>query len=315
MKFFALWCAMFWKNLTVRCQWFLYKLKVIAYRGHCLLFRHLHYRVVFAFSHVSRFLGLTSRDLKLRAIVAQSNRHSLLNDNKKFDYIWLTQRRQLLVQAVTYGQNQQALQELADCSAQLNAIVEPLQRAGQPVILAPLHMVSDILSTMVGASAFPGKATVITSRSADAHSAAERQLGGLDITYCSIHEGNKNIAGNLMASVMDAADNQRNIILFPDITPDFTQFASKDKAEKLSCQLFDRAASLHSGIIRLARIMSAKVVFYHLYYDKDLKIYIHEPVSAKKLKDEMPRIIEQSIRDHSTDWMLWHSHSLFFIND
>lgn len=260
-------------------------------------------------------MGLTRRDLKLRAAVAEANRRCLLNDKKKFDYIWLTQRRQLLVQAVTYGQNRRVMQELADCSAQLNAVVEPLQRAHQSVILAPMHMVSDVLSTMVGAAVFPGKATVITSRSANAHSEAERQLGGVDLTYCSIHEDNKNIAGNLMTSVMEAAENKRNIILFPDITPDFTQFASKDKTEKLHCQLFGRQANLHSGIIRMARMMSAKVVFYHLYYDRGLKIIIQEPVPAKKLKQEMPLIIEQSIREHSTDWMLWHSHSLFFIND
>lgn len=62
-------------------------------------------------------------------------------------------------------------------------------------------------------------------------------------------------------------------------------------------------------------MMSAQVVFYHLYFDNGLKIVIHPPVAARKLKDDMPRIIEQSIRDYSTDWMLWHSHSLFFIND
>lgn len=315
MKFYALWCALFCRNLAVRGQRAGDTLRLIAYRAHCLLFRHLHYRTVFALSHVSRYVGLTRRDVKLRAAVAQSNRYCLLNDPTSFDYIWLTQRRKLLVQAVTYGQNPQALRELNACSAQLNAVVEPLQRAGQPVILAPLHMVSDILSTMVGATVYPGKATVITSRSADAHSAAERRLGGLDLTYCSIHEDNKNIAGNLMTSVMEAAENQRNIILFPDITPDFTQFASANKTEKMPCRLFDRPASLHSGIIRLARMISAKVVFYHLYYDRGLKVVIHDPISAKKLKEAMPRIIEQSIRDYSTDWMLWHSHSLFFIND
>lgn len=315
MKFFALWCALLWKNLAVRCQLLLHKLGLISYRAHCLLFRCMHYRVMFAFSHVSRFLGLTRRDVKLRAAVAQSNRQCLLHDNKAFDYIWLTQRRELLVQAATYGQNRWVLHELAACTAQLNAVVEPLQRAGQPVILAPLHMVSDILSTMIGATVYPGKATVITSRSADVYSAAERQTVGLDLTYCSIHDDNKDIAGKLMTSVMDAATNQRNIILFPDITPDFTQFASKDKAGKLKCQLFGRPASLHSGIIRLARMMSAKVVFYHLYYDNGLKIYIHTPVPANKVKDGMPGIIEKSIREYSTDWMLWHSHSLFFIND
>ncbi|SFN24644.1 hypothetical protein SAMN05216516_104114 [Izhakiella capsodis] len=315
MKFYALWCALFWRNLTVRCQWLISKLQRVGYRAHCALFRYLHYRIVFAFSRARIFFKLIPRDVKLRAAVAESNRQCLLNDNKTFDYVWLTQRRKLLIEAVTYGRNRRLLRELADCSARLNGVVEPLQRAGQPVLLAPLHMVSDVLSTMIGATAYPGKATVITSRSANAHSEAERRLGGLDLNYCSIHEDNKNIAGNLMTSVMAAAENKRNIILFPDITPDFTQFASKDKAEKLSCRLFERPASLHSGIIRLARMMSAQVVFYHLYFDKGLKIKIHEPVAPRMLKDEMPRIIEQSIHDYSTDWMLWHSHSLFFIND
>ncbi|PKB89431.1 ABC transporter [Ewingella americana] len=315
MKLFALWSVLFYKNIIVRCQYLFYKLRVISYRAHCLLFRYIDYRIIFVLSHISRFLGLTCRDVKLRAAVAQSNRQCLLNDNKKFDYIWLTQRRQLLIKAVTYGQNRSALQELSACSTKLNEVVEPLQREGQPVILAPLHMVSDVLGTMVGAGVFPGKATVITSRSADMHSEAERQMGGVDLMYCSIHEDSKNIAEKLMASVMEAVEIKRNIILFPDITPDFTHFANKAKAEKLSCRIFDRPANLHSGIIRLARMMSAKVVFYHLYYDKGLHIYIHEPVSAKKLKNEMPRIIEKSIREYSTDWMLWHSHSLFFINE
>lgn len=315
MKFYALWCALFWRNIIIRCQWLWYKLQLISYRAQCLLFRRLSYRCVFFFSHARRILKLTSRDVRLRAAVAESTRRCLLNDTKKFDYIWLSQRRNLLVQAVTYGQNQRLLRELAACSAQLNGIVEPLQRSGQSVILAPLHMVSDVLATMTGAAVYPGKATVITSRSADSHSEAERQLGGLDLTYCSIHDDNKKIAGNLMTSLMEAADNQRNIILFPDITTDFTDFAAKDNTEKLSCHLFGRPASLHSGIIRLARMISAKVVFYHLYFDKGLKVYIHQPVSAKDLKTEMPLIIEQSIRNHSTDWILWHSHSLFFINN
>ncbi|MCW0343069.1 hypothetical protein NB703_001162 [Pantoea ananatis] len=315
MKFYALWCALFWRNLTVRCQWLAYKFQLIGNRAHCLLFRGLHYRIIFAFAHARRFLKLIPRDLKLRAAVAESNRRCLLNDDKNFDYIWLTQRRKLLEEGLTYGQNRRLLRELAACSAQLNAVVEPIQRAGQPVLLAPLHMVSDVLATMVGAAAYPGKATVVISRSAEVYSEAERRQGGLDLSYCSIHEDNKSIAGNLMSSVIAAAENKRNIIIFPDITPDFTQFASKDKAEKLSCRLFERPASLHSGIIRLARVMSAQVVFYHLYFDNGLKIRIHAPIAARKIKDEMPRIIEQSIRDYSTDWMLWHSHSLFFINE
>lgn len=315
MKFYVIWLALLLRNFFARGQWLKYKMKLAGYRVFCLLFRFLDYRIIFFFSHICRFLRLTSREVKLRAAVAESTRQCILKDHKEFDYIWLTQRRNLLVQAVTYGQNRRLLNQLALCSARLNEIVEPLQRAGQPVILAPLHMVSDVLATMAGAVVYPGKATVIASRSAEAHYESGQQLGGINLTYCSIHEDNKKIAGELMTSLMEAARNQRNIILFPDITPDFTQFASKNHTDKLPCRMFDRPASLHSGIVRLARTISAEVVFYHLYFDKGLKIRVHSPVSAKKLKEEMPGIVEKSIRNYSTDWMLWHSHSLFFIND
>ncbi|MBE0149747.1 ABC transporter, partial [Serratia fonticola] len=54
---------------------------------------------------------------------------------------------------------------------------------------------------------------------------------------------------------------------------------------------------------------------YYLYYDQELKIHIEPPVQARSLKARLPEIIETSIARHPEDWLLWHAHSLFFINE
>ena len=83
---------------------------------------------------------------------------------------------------------------------------------------------------------------------------------------------------------------------------------------KISCRLFDRPAKLHSGVQRFSRIVSAKVVFYHLYYQQGIKIKIYSPLTPKEVAANLPSMIENTLRDYPQDWLLWHSHSLYFIN-
>lgn len=315
MKLLLLRCLLAWMNLATYFRRVGDLFPRIGTRISFFLLRHIRYRWLFILPHMSRTLGMTGRGLRLRAEVARANKASLLQDSKPLDYIWLTQRREWLVKAATYGRNAQVLQEIAACTGQLNAVVEPLHRQGQPVMLAPLHMVSDILATMVAAGVYPGKATVIASFGEQVHSPEELTLGGLNLDYCSIHDQSNVIAGNLLSSVMGAAQGDRNIILFPDITPEFTLGAYQGQTSKLACQLFQRPAKLHNGIVRLSRAISAQVVFYHLYYEGGVKIKIYPPMQARQLKQQMPEIIEQSIREHADDWMLWHAHSLYFINE
>lgn len=315
MRFFIVWIYLGWKNITTRLTIFLYNTLGLRDKFFCFMLHHIDYRVMFWMSHVSRFLRLTSPAMRGRSAVAEANKRCLLGDEQKRNFTWVTQRRELLNLAVTYGENKQALEQLAHCSEKLNTVVEPLHHAGKPVILAPLHMISDVLTTMVGAAVYPGCATVITSLGADVYQEKERLKGGVNISYCSIHEDNKMIASNLMNAIMEAAEHKRNIMLFPDITPDYTVNTNKAETAKFKCQLFNRQARLHSGIIRLAKVLSAEVVFYHLYYDNEIKIRIYPPMASSSIKDKMPGIIEESISQYPDDWLLWHAHSLYFINE
>jgi lauroyl/myristoyl acyltransferase len=315
MRLFAVWFYLAWRNfLTTIARSF----KPIR-RAHgkviCWMLRYGDYRLLLGLAAVGRWLKLSDRGERHRAFVAAANKRCLLDDERQVDFVKISQRRRLLELAATFGQNSQVMAQLERCKAELNAVVEPLHQAGSPVVLAPLHMVSDVLAGMVGGAAYPGQATVIVSVSAEIYNERARQQGGVNLSYCSIHDDNRAIAGNLMSAMMEAADHQRNIIIFPDITPDYTVNTNDAETAKLHCKLFNRPANVHSGVIRIARALSAQVVFYYLYYDKEIKIHIYPPVPARRLKAELPDIIEASITRHPEDWLLWHSHSLFFINE
>ncbi|CAM3986445.1 ABC transporter [Serratia silvae] len=315
MRFFAVWVYLAWRDALAKIARCFLPLRRAQGKVACWLLRHGDYRWFLGLAALSRRLRLSNRGERRRASVAAANKQCLIDDGRKVDFAKISQRRRLLELAATYAGNAQLLAQLECCKVQLNAVVKPLHQAGQPVVLAPLHMVSDVLAGMVGAGVFPGQATVVVSASAEVYQEKARLQAGVNLSYCSIHDDNRAIAGNLSSAIMEAADHQRNIMLFPDITPDYTVNSNEMKTAKLSCRLFDRPANLHSGVIRIARALSAQVVSYYLYYDQGIKIHIYSPIPARNLKTKLPELIETSIARHPEDWLLWHSHSLFFINE
>ena len=318
MRLLAVWGYFAWRNQFDKLALSGRLLARAQAKLACWLLRHGDYRFLLMLGALRRALGLMPKRQKNLARVAAANSLCLLNGRNSPSaqrFMRTAQRRQVLELAATYGQNRRVLAQLAACTQQLDSQVRVLHEAGSPVILAPLHMVSDVLAGMVGANAYPGQATVVVSASAEAYEEQARQMGGVNISYCSIHADSRAIAGNLMDAIMEAAEHKRNIMIFPDITPDYTVNNQMAETAKISCQLFDRPANLHSGIIRIARALSAQVVFYYLYYDKEIKINIYPALSAREVKSKLPELIETSMTQHPQDWLLWHSHSLFFINE
>ncbi|HDC4352366.1 TPA: ABC transporter [Enterobacter cloacae] len=257
---------------------------------------------------------LFGRAFRLRNAVANENVRCLTGQKIRLNVAWLTVRRRLLEEAATWAQNPALLQQMRTCAAELNAVVTPLYQQNAPYILAPLHTVSDVLAAIIGASVTPGKASVVVSSSAELYSAPARAFGGVALDYCSIHQENKTLASNLMDLITDVAAGQRNMIIFPDITPDYTSQAEGMLVAKQPCRLFGRSARLHGGVVRLSGAIAAQVVFYHLSYDNRLRIHIHPPVSSQHVASALPDNIESTLRASPQEWLLWHSHSLYFIN-
>lgn len=259
-------------------------------------------------------LGLMGRVWKNRAAIASANYKALIGDDRRPDFVWPQVRRELMEEGLTTYGAPKLMAQLQDAVAQLNEVIAPIQAEGTPVVLAPLHMVSDTLAGMVAGLAKPGKATIIVSSSAMRYTAQDMARGGLDLTYCSIHQGKTNFASSLVDSLGDVIDGKRNLILFPDITPEYTDNTTGVSGSKLRAHVFGRVANLHNGSLQLGRILQAKIVYFYLYTERnDLKIHIYEPMTHKQARTQMPLIFEEAIRQYPEDWVLWHNHSLFYI--
>ncbi|MBF7978370.1 MULTISPECIES: ABC transporter [Rahnella] len=312
MQFFTVWLSINLKCLQDRLFGYLYSFLLFLQR---LSFRkHIPVELLLRFLNAKRLFRISSPHQRRLANVAHENQRCLLGDKIHIDFTLASERREILDYAATYGQNKEIIAQLNSFSDQLSAVVKPLHDSGIPVVLAPMHMVSDILAGIIAANVFPGKGTIIVSSNAEDYQEKDRSKAGVNLTYCSIHSNNEGIANNIMSTCFDAAEHKTNIILFPDIVPEYTHSSGAQFSSKIKCKLFNRSANIHSGVYRLARTLSAKIVFYHLYFDDGLKIYVHTPLESKDAPVEIPKLIESAITRHPQDWLLWHLHSLYFIN-
>ncbi|WP_058910652.1 ABC transporter [Entomohabitans teleogrylli] len=316
-RFLVVWCVFSVKNTVARLGEVRWPLAGTARSLLRLVLRYGHMPTLLAITHGLcrlRLLGWGYRD---RSAVATQNFRCLTGQPGRIDAAWIAMRRQMLELGATWGQNPACLRQVQACISELEQVVAPLHQQNIPVVLAPLHAVSDIIAAMVGSAVTPGRASVVVSSSveqAELFNQHARELGGVELSYCSIHQDNKQLAGELMSLISDVADGRQNMIIFPDITPDYTIQTDEAHSGKIACRLFGRTAKLHSGVARLSRVVAAQVVFYHLSYQNGLTIKIHPPVTARQVAATMPAIIENTLRDYPGDWLLWHSHSLYFIN-
>lgn len=278
------------------------------------LMRYIPMPLLLTIARALCWLHLLGRQYRGRTAVATQNYRCLTGADGHIDAAWIAMRRQLLEMGATWGQHPITLSQIQACTQELDAVVAPLVAQKTPVVLAPLHCVSDILAAMVGAGVTPGKASVVVSSSAESYTAASRKMGGVALSYCSIHQDNTALASELMALMTNVSEGRENMIIFPDIPADYTVQTHEAQSGKIRCRLFDRPAKLHSGVQRFSRIVAAQVVFYHLYYQQGIKIKIYSPLSPKEVAAKLPTIIENTLRDYPQDWLLWHSHSLYFIN-
>lgn len=96
---------------------------------------------------------------------------------------------------------------------------------------------------------------------------------------------------------------------------DYTIHARGRHSAKFPYTLFGRKGNLNEGVIRMSRLLSAPVILYYLSYDGKFNIHIEAPLIGRELKEKLPVIIESALRSNPNDWVLWHAHFLYFIND
>lgn len=276
--------------------------------------RKIPISIAFLWAHLRRKMGLYDKAYRLREQVAIANQQCLL-PGASLHYTWTAQRRELLEFYSTWGQSQQVQLQISRCAEQLRRQAQAIVEAGEPLILAPLHMTSDVVSVIVASMASSLQTTVVVSSNASQWNEQARALGKVDVDYCSVESDTKAIGLNLATACMDVAEKKRALVVFADMVSDYTFHHSEVVQDKFPCQLFGRPAYLHRGLIRLAKVTKARILFFYLHYNQGLEIRVFPEVEYRHAQTLMPQIIEQAITESPEDWLLWHQHCLYFLNE
>ncbi|MDN5986774.1 MAG: ABC transporter, partial [Hafniaceae bacterium] len=190
-RFLLVWIVFSTKNIGGYFHQVTHRLLSALKTFFCWVLRFCNVRLVLAIARGLCFLGVLGREFRHQNPVATQNFSCLTGQKGRIDASWIAVRRKILEASATWAQNPKVLQQLAACTQQLDEAVAPLRLRKNAVILAPLHSISDVLAAMVAAGVTPGRASVIVSSSAEQYNARARALGGVNLSYCSIHQDSK----------------------------------------------------------------------------------------------------------------------------
>jgi hypothetical protein len=255
-----------------------------------------------------------NRGMASRAVVGRHTCASLVGDLPAHDHARTWARKTALDRAM-YHRNPVLHAQLQHCADRLSEVVEAHRRTG-PVVLAPLHMVSDVLATTVCAM-LPGRrvsvaAVHVPGALGPAEQAAMTACGfaiePLDV--CDKATMRATLPGVLRA----VRRAEHHLAIFPDILPEFTTAAAGRAMRTKSVHMFGRAGRMHCGLDDLAGALKATALVFHLVEDGnalDIRIHAvpHDAIAAR-----VPRIIEDALRAHPHAWLLWHYGSAFYYN-
>ncbi len=201
---------------------------------------------------------------------------------------------------------------LEDCAAQLDAAVRHASRRGGPPVLAPLHMCSDIAATVVAALAAPRRTHVFSIYGQDRigfMEAAHLRAHGITVLQ---HPPDAPPAAH-RAIMRELRDGAANLVIFPDILPQFSEAYLGYPMRTRSVRMFGRQARLHVGAESFARMAGVGILPFYVYWRGDrLAIRIFDACDDL---DGIARCLEQALRAHGDQWLLWHFSSLFYFND
>lgn len=280
------------------------------------LLRHLPYRLLLAGARAIDVVPQHRRDARRRAAFAGLNLYQAAGRARAgagHARLW---RHKIVLEAALYFRNRTLIQELEDCARQLAEALRREGAAGQPVILAPLHMHSDLLATLMCARACAGPVAVITAHDASTVTASDEALlkrhGGIEIRLLNpLDHG----AGELLAFLRAVRNGAGTLVAFPDAPPEATQRLFERAMRTYDCRMFGHPARVHRGLPELARLTGARVLFVCLTrrggrFHADVAAC----VPADRVGERMPDIIERAILARPHEWLFWHTPSLFSFN-
>lgn len=235
--------------------------------------------------------------------------------NKKDQYSSIISRK-FAFEYLLANLDSKILSELEQCAIKINEYKSNLQTE-KPIILAPMHFVSDLIVGVMSSMVEPRESVIISTHHDDALCSNENssllklniKMKKVDPTTIKLYE--------LKSIIKIIKEKKANFVIYPDAPPEVTHHLTGKSMKTFKCSIFKHHAKAHSGIIELAKLSNADVLFYSLFYNKknkEINIKIHGVSSANDLEMKIPMYIEKALCEHPDDWILWSSPSFFYYN-
>jgi len=248
-------------------------------------------------------------------VLAQANARRMTGDMNHIDHIHLWSEKKVK-EMLLYINDEQIVAQLCDCAQELKEYIQKSIPDNNPIIFSPLHMVSDVLASVMCGFVSPCETLVISTHK-------DNTLGN------SEDESLKNMGVNLVRLDPETTDGPalrrllRNVkrrdsqlVIFADSPPEITLALTGKQMRTYNCNLFGRPAHLHSGLCELARLSQSQVVFFGLHTENGrLRLAIFGHARADDLPLRAPAFIEQALQRYPQEWLLWYTPSLFYFND
>ena len=250
----------------------------------------------------------------VRSVFIQRNMKLLLPEVRPRSVYAVWHKRSALDKAI-YFYNRRLESDIKACARRIEECAEQARADGSPVILAPLHMVSETVALGICALVAPSKIWIVAARETGILKPDQLRRFrdfGVDIVWLDPLTLK---SGELIQALSALKRGKGNFLIFPDSLPEITTRIFRKTMSTENYILFDRKAQLHSGLAKMAHMVGAKVLFFSLATRAErIVIEMIKVVPCEEISVELPAFIEAALRNTPQSWMLWHSPSSFFFN-
>lgn len=271
-----------------------------------------------ALSKMHVFLDKEARTHRARASIWRENLESISKVECNIDYPELMRRRRLLESAF-YHSDAELAAMMADCAAKLSIARNSVIDDGFVPVFAPFHFCSDIIATIIATMVPPIRCHAYSIYEWDYFaSCAPGQVERLNAFKASLPQCHPDApSAQQRALFKELRAGLANVLIFPDILPQFTSSFLGRVMRTCTVRLFERNARLHCGVEEIARIAGGKtggkIIPYYIYWQENkLNIRIFE--SCENM-NELASHFELALRECGEQWILWHFSSVFYFND
>jgi hypothetical protein len=214
-----------------------------------------------------------------------------------------------------YYRNRQLTASLQELGIALGRYVEPLRRAGRPVIYAPFHMESDAIA-LVLAGISSKQMTYVVSTYSKGHFGADEAntFATLGVEMDHFHPETQQTRGGkgLLQVIKEVRRRSASLVVFADAIPEYTNKITKAPMRESEVELFGRRQRIHSGLSDLARSVGGVAVFFYVAFSNGrLVLNIIGTSEHTGINYYMATQLERALRTHPSSWMLWHYTSFF----